>query len=94
VPELSWDELAHDLKLARRWCDDILIHSLEGCVWHGFLARLRSFDWEEPVKPPKQAWLARGFRAALAAALWTSAHPVPVLGAASASAWVLTRRRR
>jgi len=94
VPELSWDELARDLKLARRWCDDILIHSLEGCVWHGFLARLRSFDWEEPVKPPKQAWLARGFRAALAAALWTSAHPVPVLGAASASAWVLTRRRR
>ena len=44
VPALDWDGLSQDLRLARRWCDDLLIHSLEGCVEQGFLGRLRTFD--------------------------------------------------
>jgi hypothetical protein len=42
MPTLSWDELTRDLRLARGWSDDLYIHSLEGCVWQGFLGRPRS----------------------------------------------------
>lgn len=65
VPALDWDALARDLRLARRWCDDLLIHSLEGCVRQGFLPRLRSFDWEPAVAPPGTTWRAAGLRRSL-----------------------------
>lgn len=55
---LTWPEVAQDLRLARHWSDDMLIHSLEGCVWHGFLGQLRSFGWAQPVTPPDLAWAA------------------------------------
>jgi hypothetical protein len=84
MPSLSWDELARDLRLARHWCDQILIHSLEGCVRQGFLPRLRSFDWSMPAAPPR-SWPATGLRRLLRAGLWTSAHPWTVLGIATAS---------
>jgi hypothetical protein len=32
MPTLTWEQLAGDLRLARHFCDQILIHSLEGCV--------------------------------------------------------------
>ena len=38
---LSWEELARDLLLAWQWADELFIHSLEGCVWQGYLGRLR-----------------------------------------------------
>ena len=48
VPPLSWEELARDLRLARRWTPDVHVFSLEGCVHQGFLSRLRDFDWTAP----------------------------------------------
>ncbi|MDY7226161.1 hypothetical protein [Hyalangium rubrum] len=51
VPPLSWDELSRDLRLARRWSEDLHIFSLEGCVRQGFLPRLHTFDWDAPVEP-------------------------------------------
>jgi hypothetical protein len=84
VPRLSWDELARDLRLARRWCDDILIHSLEGCVWHGYLERLQSFDWQPPTGPPESTGAAEGVRRALRAVLWATAHPWRVMAAITA----------
>lgn len=84
MPSLSWEELARDLRLARRWCDQILIHSLEGCVWQGFLGRLRSFDWADTAAPPHGARAASGLRGSLRVALWASAHPQAVLASALA----------
>ena len=84
MPSLSWEELARDLRLACRWSDRILIHSLEGCVWHGFLGQLRSFDWAVPAGPPPGARAASMFRGSLRAALRASAHPRAVLGGALA----------
>ncbi|MBL8911870.1 MAG: hypothetical protein JNM17_14345 [Archangium sp.] len=49
LPKLSFDELARDLRLAARACDDIRIFSLEGCVQHRYLERLVDFDWQVPV---------------------------------------------
>jgi len=85
MPSLSWEELARDLRLARRWCDQILIHSLEGCVWHGFLGRLRSFDWADTAAAaPPGARAASGLRGSLRMALRASAHPQAVLAGALA----------
>jgi hypothetical protein len=49
APPLSWDELARDLRVARRCSSDLHVFSLEGCVRQGFLPRLRDFDWSAPV---------------------------------------------
>jgi hypothetical protein len=84
MPSLSWEELARDLRLARHWSDQILIHSLEGCVWQDFLGRLRSFDWADTAAPPQGAWAVSGLRRSLRVVLWTSAHPRPIIGSAVA----------
>ena len=81
MPALTWDELARDLRLARRFSDQILIHSLEGCVWQGFLTRLRSFDWSNVAERPAGAPAASAVRRALRCVLWTSAHPGLLLSA-------------
>ena len=94
VTPLTWPELAQDLRLARHWSDDILIHSLEGCVWHGFLGHLRSFDWAQPVTPPDLAWAAEGLRRTLQATLWATGHPRQVLATTAAMATLLRARRR
>jgi hypothetical protein len=96
MPSLSWGELTRDLHLARRWSDHILIHSLEGCVWQGFLGQLCSFDWAGPPGPPPGAWAASAFRGSLRAVLRASAHPRAVLGGTLAACClaVATRARR
>jgi hypothetical protein len=94
MPALSWEELARDLRLARHFCDQILIHSLEGCVWQGFLHQLRSFEWADVEGPPDGAQAAAALRQSLRAALWASAHPLPVLGTTAALAWLLWSCRR
>jgi hypothetical protein len=86
MPTLNWEELAGDLRLARHFCDQILIHSLEGCVRQGFLPRLRSFEWADVDYPPDGAGAAKALRRGLRAALWASARPWPVLGTAAAAA--------
>jgi hypothetical protein len=94
VPALSWDELSRDLRLARRWRDEILIYSLEGCVGRGLLQRLRTFDWNEPVGPPLDA--ARRvdqWREALRSLLWATSHPLFLLAAILAIAWLVVSLR-
>jgi hypothetical protein len=94
MPALNWEELARDLRLAWHFCDQILIHSLEGCVWQDFLPRLRSFEWADTEGPPDAARAAAALRKCLRAALWASAHPWPVLGVTAAAAWLTCRRRK
>jgi hypothetical protein len=80
VPALNWAEFSRDLRLARNWCDDLLVHSLEGCVRQGFLGPLRSFDWQPTADPPETARIAAGLRRVLRGILWTSARPWRVVG--------------
>lgn len=54
-PDLTWDEFARDLRIARRHTDDIHIFSLEGCVAQGWLQNLITFDWSVPVDVPPAA---------------------------------------
>jgi len=91
---LSWDELARDLRLARRWCDDLYIHSLEGCVWQGYLSRLCSLDWQPAEAAPATTRLAEVVRGGLRGLLWASGHPWHVLVLAVTLTWLLVHCRR
>ncbi|MHB1417328.1 MAG: hypothetical protein ACYC1C_18935 [Chloroflexota bacterium] len=94
TPQLTWEELARDLRLAHRWTDRLYIYSLEGCARQGYLSRLREFDWSEPASlpgPPARA--VNLLRAGLRAGLWTTVHPAVLLAAPAAIAtWWLKRR--
>jgi hypothetical protein len=93
MPTLNWDELARDLRLARHWSEDLYIHSLEGCVWQGFLPQLRSFHWGQAGTTPNGARLADLLRRALRGVLWANAHPWPLLAAGLTGSWLLSRSR-
>ncbi len=95
IRPLDWEEFSRDLRLARRWTEEIYVFSLEGCVQQGFLERLQTFDWEEPAVPPlESAARVEQFRKVLRAGLWASAHPCTVLGGVLGVLWLLSRRRR
>jgi hypothetical protein len=94
VPSLAWDELERDLLLANRFCDDLFIRSLEGCVKHGFFGRISSIDSEEQVGPLDGARTASGIGGLLTVGLWTSAHPALTPGGVVASACMWSRARR
>lgn len=88
--------LRRDLRLARRWSDDLFIHSLEGCVQQGLLGQLRSFDWAPAGAPPRGARLAARLRAVLRGLLWASAHRQHVVALAllSTGSWYAGHRAR
>jgi hypothetical protein len=60
--------------LARHFTDQIYVHSLEGCIWQGFLGRLRTFDWSNPVAPLAGTARAALLRRILRGALWAGAR--------------------
>lgn len=96
IPPLGWLELARDLRLARRWTDDIHIFCLEGCVRNGFLARLKDFDWDESFAgpPPDSARQVSQFRGALQALLWISANPLLIVAGLFGAMWMISTLRR
>lgn len=95
IAPLSWEELARDLRLARRWCDTIAIFSLEGCVREGYLERLRSFDWNAPVDMPvREVKQVERIRTLLRSILWIGAHTPQIALAAAGTVAVWRRARR
>jgi hypothetical protein len=94
VPPLRWEELTRDLRLAKRWSDDIHIFSLEGCLQQGFLQRFIDFNWDGPVEIPfESARMIDRLRKGLRVILWISAHPLFILMGLVGLAWLLTRLR-
>ncbi|MDI7277132.1 MAG: hypothetical protein QME94_14245 [Anaerolineae bacterium] len=72
---LDWDEFSRDLRLAARLCSHVYVFSLEGCAQQGFLPRLKSLDWEEPVAVPLAvACVVETVRAAALGGFWVSAR--------------------
>lgn len=89
---LRWEELTRDLRLARRWTDQLYVHSLEGCVWNGYLAPLRSLNWTPASTPPETATVAGLLRAGLRGVLRISVHPWRTAGLVAALLWLFARR--
>ena len=91
---LNWEELARDLRLARRWTDQLYIHSLEGCVWNRYLTRLRSLDWTPASTPPPTApWPPRASRDASGCSA-PAFRPYRTVGLVVATMWLAASRRR
>jgi hypothetical protein len=85
-PALTWDEFARDLRLSWRWCDDLHIFSLEGCVQQGFIPRLKTFVWDYPIMIPEQSLLfANNLRGSLRSVLWLGMNLWLILAGAGVS---------
>ncbi len=76
MPTRTWDQSTRDLRLARHSTDQTYVHSLGGCVWRGFLTRLRTFDWTPTDAPPASARQADLLRRAPRAASYGQRPPV------------------
>lgn len=94
APPLTWDEFSRDLRLAWSWCDRLYIFSLEGCVQQGFLERLKTFTWDQPILLPQEARaVIDGWRSTLVSALWLLER-LPLFLAALAAAIIAARTLR
>ena len=49
---LNWQEFSTDLVLASHFANLISVYNLEGCISQGFLARIKTIAWNEPVTIP------------------------------------------
>ncbi len=73
---LTWEEFTRDLAIACRWCRQVHIFSLEGCVRRGFLERLEHHDWSRAARRPMPwAPVVASLRHLLQAILWVVARP-------------------
>lgn len=54
-PPLNWDQFSRDLIVARHFSHTIGVYNLEGSIKQGFIARLKTVNWNEPVVIPSQA---------------------------------------
>jgi hypothetical protein len=89
---LDWEGFSRDLRLARRWTEDVHVFSLEGCVRQGFLERLLTLDWSAPVQPPTEmAAKVEGYRRCLRAVLWVDANPIALVAGLVAVVWLARR---
>ena len=92
---LDWNQLASNLIVASHFTRVVGVYSLEGCVQHGFLPRIKTMDWNATVTIPAAsvARLSR-LRFFIQAALWTASW-LPLIAAALAGAvWLMWRKRR
>lgn len=92
---LEWRELARDLRLAWYWSNDLYIFSLEGCVHQGYLERLRTFEWDQPILfPDEVAERVEMWRKVLRMILWVSNHGTVILVGLMIILLLINRLRR
>lgn len=74
-PPLTWEKFSRDLRVASHFSQVVGVYSLEGCVRYGFMPRLVSMDWNEPVMiPAASVKQATGFRTIVRIALWVGSR--------------------
>lgn len=50
---LTWDEFSRDLIVAHHFSTTVGVYSLEGCLAHGYISRLKTMDWDRSVFIPQ-----------------------------------------
>lgn len=100
-PPLDWDEFSRDLLVARHFSSGMVgVYSLDGCVRQGFIARLKTLDWnQEVVVPAVSVRKAARIRRVVYAVLWFSSHIIYFavaffIGIVWLLSWLVKRRRR
>ena len=79
LPPLTWEEFSRDLRICVMQGKPIHIFCLEGCVAQGFLSKLNTFDWDQPVKKPAKLRRVRGIRTGITTGLWLLERPWVIL---------------
>ena len=94
---LNWTEFSRDLIVASRFTRVVGIYSLEGCVQRGYLARLRSMNWAQPVTIEHEGIRTVALlRTRIQAVLWMLSHVLYIAAAVlvlDACAWLIWRQR-
>ncbi len=76
-PPLTWEKFSRDLRVARHFSTTVGIYSLEGCVRQGFMPKLKTMDWAEPVViSGASVEQASQFRFAVRLVLWVASRLV------------------
>jgi len=96
---LSWEEFSRDLIVAGHFSRVVGVYSLEGCIRHGYLPRMASFDWGQTVTiPAEQVAAAQKFDEHVRHAIWLFSRlpyvVIALLVLAVTFVWWLIRRRR
>ncbi len=79
IEPLTWEEFSRDLRLCVMREKPIHVFSLEGCARQGFLSKLSSFNWDQPVTVPAEVARVNLFRTLLATLLWILERPWVIL---------------
>ena len=78
-PPLNWDEFSRALSVARHFSSVVGVYNLDGCLRQGFLPRLKTMDWSQPVAIPVRAvGKAAGLRRLIFVLLWLASHIIYV----------------
>ncbi len=78
---LTWEQLAHDIRVVAPTVKEIHIFSLEGCIWKGYLPRLVDFDYSVPVVPnEKEVEAAKAMQQMFIRASKVLSHPTLLFG--------------
>ena len=95
-PPLDWEEFSRDLRVAAHFSPTVGVYALEGCVQQGFLARLKSMNWNEPVTIPEGAVRkANRLRSKIHLVLWVGSNlPYFFLAILFGIGWWIWRRTR
>lgn len=99
-PPLNWDEFSRDLIVARHFSPKLVgVYSLEGCVHQGFMAKLKTLDWNQKVIiPADSVHKAKVVRNFMFGMLWFGSHLIYfVVAFVILFAWLarfFVRRRR
>lgn len=96
---LNWDEFSRDVKVANHFSHTVGVYNLAGCIRQGFLSRLKTVNWSEPVTiPAESVRKAMQFRSRVQRVLWIASHLLYFIAAILiAVAWIFAawlRRRR
>lgn len=97
---LNWEEFSRDLIVARHFSPLIGVYSLQGCVRQGFMPRLKTMNWNQPVVLSAESLRkAARLRRLAHTALWMGSHLLYFIAAfLLAIAWlvrqIVLRRRR
>jgi hypothetical protein len=93
---LNWNAFSRDLIVASHFSHIVGVYNLAGCVQQGFLPRLKTMNWNQPVEISADSIRqATQFRARVQRAIWLVAHlPYLALVIVIAITWILARRWR
>jgi hypothetical protein len=72
---LNWLAFSRDLIVANHFSHTVGVYNLKGCIRQGFLSRLTTLNWNEPITiPAESVQKVEKFRTRIQRVLWIASH--------------------